>query len=77
MFIGYREQGETLEPQIFHANQSREFELKEIVGCPEDKNLCEYMTTNKTESAWRIASSDKSIDYPQYFIDAIKFIRKL
>lgn len=77
MFIGYREQGETLEPQIFHANQSREIELKEIVGCPENKNLCEYMTTNKTESAWRIASSDKSIDYPQYFIDAIKFIRKL
>lgn len=77
MFIGNRDQGDTLEPQIIYANQSRESELKGIVGCPEDKDLCEYMTANKTESAWRIACSDKSIDYPQYFINAIAFIQNL
>ena len=77
MFIGNKEQGETLEPQIVSANRNREIELKGIVGCPQEVDLCEYMIANKTEAAWRIASSDKKIDYPQYFIDAIEFIIQL
>lgn len=61
MFVDSSEQRDSLEPQIFHANKSRESKLKEIVGCPEDRDLCEYMTANKTEYAWRIASSDNII----------------
>lgn len=77
MFIGAKECGDTLEPQIVFANQNREKDLKEIVGCPDDEDLCDYMTSNKTEYAWRIANSEISIDYPQCFKDAIEFVRKL
>lgn len=77
MFIGCSESGTTLEPQIIYANQHNLCNLSSIIGCPEDENLCEFMTSNKTEVAWQIATNEKSINYPQYFLDAIDFINKL
>jgi len=77
MFMGSKEFGDTLEPQIIYANQDREGDLKNIVECPDDKDLCGFMTSNKTEYAWQIASSEININYPQYFLDAIEFVRNL
>ncbi len=77
MFVGKKEFGHTLEPQIIFSNKDNEKDLREIVNCPEDEELGEYMISNKTESAWLIADSSKSIKFPQYFIDAISFIRNL
>ena len=77
MFIGLREAGETLEPQVIFANQTQEPTLKTIVGCPEEQDLCSYMTSNKTEVAWLIANSPTTINYPQYFLDAIRFVKSI
>lgn len=77
MFVGSQEFGATLEPQVISANQHQLERLREIVGCSVGKDLCKFMTSNKTEVAWRIANSEHSINYPQYFIDAIEFIRNL
>lgn len=77
MFIGLREAGETLEPQLIFANQTQEPILKTIVGCPEEQDLCSFMTSNKTDVAWLIANSPTTIKYPQYFLDAISFVQSL
>ena len=77
MFIGLREAGETLEPQVIFANQTQEPTLKTIVGCPEEQDLCSYMTSNKTEVAWLIANSPTTINYPQYFLDATRFVKSI
>ena len=77
MFIGLREEGETLEPQMIFANQTQEPILKTIVGCPDEQDLCGYMTSNKTEVAWLIANSTTTINYPQYILDAIRFVKSL
>jgi len=76
MFIGEKEHGTTLEPQILYANRDNIEQIKKIVGCTDDQDLCEFMTSHKTESAWRIANSEVSINYPQYFADAIKLVRE-
>mgnify|MGYP000878568790 CR=1 FL=1 len=75
MFVGIPADGVTLEPQIIAANAHAEPELREIVHCPEDEDLEDYMSSNKTEVAWLIATSDSPIRYPQYITDAISFIR--
>ena len=77
MFVGDKESGDTLEPQIVYANQGQIKMLEKIVGCPSDIDICEFITSQKTESAWLIANSEFEINYPKYFIDAIEFIRKL
>jgi len=76
MFIGNVDHGDTLEPQIAKANKAQEDELKIIVGCPKEQDLNIFMTDNKTEAAWLIASSEKNIEYPQYFHEAIEFIKE-
>ncbi len=66
----------TLEPEIVRANDiedlnnifERNYESKE--------SLCHYMITNKTESAWKIFNSDKSIKYPRYIENAIEALEK-
>lgn len=77
MFIGLREAGETLEPQLIFANQTQESTLKTIVECPEKQDLCSFMTSNKTDVAWLIANSPTAINYPQYILDAISFVQRL
>jgi len=74
MFVGMPENGKTLEPQVIHANIDNLQGLKEVVKLPQGEELLEYMDSNKTEVAWLIASSDKTINYPDYFKTAIDFV---
>lgn len=77
MFIGIPEYGETLEPQVINANNDSIQKLKDIVQCPEAKELKKFMIDHKTETALLIAESDDVINYPQYILDAISFVEEL
>ena len=71
MFVGDHDDGRTLEPQMINANKSNLNELAEVIGIDEQEPLLTYMTDNKTEWAWKVAKSDKKLNYPQYIQDAI------
>ncbi|PKQ30741.1 MAG: ATP-dependent endonuclease [Actinobacteria bacterium HGW-Actinobacteria-2] len=76
MFVGDPGEGSTLEPQLVSANNADLATLGTIVGCPDGEDLTDHLTDNKTESAWRIATSARQIKYPGYITKAITFIRK-
>lgn len=73
LFIGDIADGVTLEPQLIGVND--EVELREIVGITERADLLTWMTNNKTESAIRIADSEKKLVPPDYIAKAMEFIR--
>lgn len=75
MFVGNPVNGVTLEPQLAHANAGDAQALRGIVGCPDGEDLAAFMEDAKTESAWAIATSDDSIQYPEYINEAVDFIR--
>lgn len=78
MFVGNPDFGETLEPQVARTNAGNDYEmrLRKIVECPENENLEEFMTGDKTGWAWRVASAAESdrIKYPTYITEAIDFV---
>ena len=82
MFVGDPDFGATLEPQVANANiqagNDYAMRLREIVECPENENLEEFMTGDKTGWAWRVASAAESdkIRYPEYITDAIDFVTR-
>lgn len=73
-FIGERDLGFTLEPQILSANPDKA-QMRRIFGITEKANLDTWMSNNKTEAALRIAESDVALTAPPYFVKAIEFIR--
>lgn len=73
VFIGDRDGGKTLEPQILSANADEEH-MRKVLGLPERADLLTWMTNNKTEAALRIAESSGPVAAPSYFTKAIKFI---
>lgn len=77
MFIGLPENGVTLEPQVVNANNKNIDKLKDIVKCPKNIDLKEFMTKDKTETALLIAESNDFINYPKYILDAINFVEGL
>lgn len=72
LFIGGKDHGNTLEPQLVHYNG--EAPLKEVLGIKESADLSTWMKREKTEAALRIASAEQSIIPPQYMLDAACFI---
>lgn len=62
----------TLEPEILRANNRKI--LNEILerNFSIDDDLLHYMLNNKTECAWKIFTSEKSITYPKYINEALK-----
>lgn len=80
MFVGNPDFGETLEPQVARTNAGNDYEmrLRKIVECPENENLEEFMTGDKTGWAWRVASAAESdrIKYPTYITEAIDFVTR-
>ena len=72
LFIGKREHGQTLEPQLIHHNS--EAALRCILGIKDSANLETWMKREKTEAALRIASAQETIIPPQYLLDAATFI---
>lgn len=72
LFIGNPSEGATLEPQILHVNDDAD--LRNVLGYTGRLTTLDWMTSNKTEAALRIAESETSIKYPQYFLDAVEFV---
>jgi len=72
MFIGAVADGITLEPQIITFNSDQLLRL--TLGLEAGENVLDHMTKNKTESAWRINTSEKEFGWPPYIVEAIEFI---
>lgn len=73
MFIGERRLGRSLEDQMISAN-TKLGTLRAALGITEDEDLFTYMTGNKTEWAWKLLSSNADVEFPEYIVNAIKFI---
>ena len=72
LFIGDKDHGETLEPQLLQYNG--EAALRKILALSEQADLSTWMKRKKTEAALRIASANQSIKPPKYMIEAACFI---
>lgn len=72
LFIGDKEGGKTLEPQMLHANG--ESALRKILQLSEDKNIRKWMKRHKTESALALAETNESLNPPTYIAQAIEAI---
>ena len=70
--IGDPANGKTLEPQLIKVND--EATLRDILGCPSEKDIEDWMTEHKTEAALAVAESETSINYPDYFHAALAFL---
>jgi hypothetical protein len=45
-----------------------------VLGITDKADLLTWMSNHKTESAIRIADSDKQLNAPEYMVSAIEFI---
>ncbi|HBM09500.1 MAG: ATP-dependent endonuclease [Pseudomonas sp.] len=72
LFIGAKEAGRTLEPQLISCNSAET--LRRVLGITEQADLAKWMTREKTEGALRIASSTETIAAPPYMAEAAAFI---
>jgi putative ATP-dependent endonuclease of OLD family len=76
IFADDRDELKTLEPQIVDANRENLKQLRNVLGIDNIKYnsfelVSKYMLDNKTESALKIFSSDKTIKYPNYINNVI------
>lgn len=62
----------TLEPQLLKANSGQTLNAIFKTNFDDDAELLEFMSQNKTDCALKIFSSNHSIKYPRYILDAIK-----
>ncbi|WP_417787890.1 ATP-dependent nuclease [Stutzerimonas xanthomarina] len=72
LFIGSKEAGKTLEPQLMACNS--EETLRKIFGVTDRANLDKWMSREKTEAALLIAKSKETLTAPPYMAEAAKFI---
>lgn len=73
LFIGDPAKGKTLEPQLAAVNDDAV--LRNALGIADDpKTTTEWMTDNKTEAALLLVESDTTLTYPDYLIDAMRFV---
>jgi putative ATP-dependent endonuclease of OLD family len=70
--IGDPKNGKTLEPQLTNVND--EATLREVLGCPAETDLEEWMADHKTEAALAIVESEMPINYPDYFHAALALL---
>ena len=64
--------GTTLESQVTFANEDAR--LRGLLSLAGDENAEAWMIDNKTEAAFRIASSSQPFTPPEYLREAIEFI---
>ena len=74
IFSSYDNEKNTLEPNILDSNKWNIDDFVEVIECPDVNNVLKYMINNKTDYALKIFNSNSKINYPQYILDAIKFI---
>ncbi|WP_457789604.1 ATP-dependent nuclease [Pseudomonas sp. PL-6] len=72
LFIGAKEAGRTLEPQLMACNS--EETLRKILGVTDRANLDKWLSREKTEAALLIAESRETLTAPPYMAAAAKFI---
>lgn len=73
LFIGDPAKGKTLEPQVMAVNDDAT--VRSALGITNDeKTTTEWMSDNKTEAALLLAESDTTINYPDYLLNAIRFV---
>ncbi|MCT7307126.1 ATP-dependent nuclease [Ralstonia wenshanensis] len=72
LFIGDVAHGQTLEPQLVHHNS--EATLRTVLGITPAADLQKWMSREKTETAFRIASSSATLTPPDYMRRAANFI---
>jgi hypothetical protein len=72
LFIGEKDAGNTLEPQLLAFNS--EEVLRKIFKVTDRASLDKWMKRGKTEVALCIAKSDETINPPQYMAEAAAFI---
>ncbi|AIG63449.1 hypothetical protein CATYP_00640 [Corynebacterium atypicum] len=75
LFIGQPNLGWTLEYQIKSANS--EYALRTVLELDNNKNLLDWMSTHKTATALKIATSQKKLNPPKYIEDAINSLQSL
>ena len=69
----------TLEPQFVDANKESLADLRDVLGLaadnyPDCDSIVNYMTDNKSEWALSVFVSEKALKYPQYILNAIKWV---
>lgn len=64
----------TLEPSFVACNIENKDDLKSVIGYKGDKDLAEYMQSNKTDWALKIFDSDESFSFPDYINECIDWI---
>ncbi len=74
LFIGDRELGNTLEPQIVNANNEQSMRL--IFPELEQVSLCAWMQNHKTDAALTIAKSEHMIEPPSYIRDLLDLLEE-
>lgn len=72
LFVGPVHAGTTLESQVTFANEDAR--LRGLLSLAGDENAEAWMIDNKTEAAFRIASSSQPFTPPEYLREAIEFI---
>ena len=72
LFIGEEEGGETLEPQLIHANG--EELIRRILDVEDGKDLLKWMTNHKTDTALALAEDNEQLTPPKYISAAIAAI---
>lgn len=68
----------TIEPSFLNANADKIAELSKLITGKEKSydDLLSYMTKNKTEWALKVFDNPKSVNYPEYINDAIKYAKE-
>lgn len=77
LFVSDPTNGRTLEPQMVSANRGSIDKFREVIGCPQGKNIEAFMTGDKTAWALRVALSETKVNYPAYINDALEFLEGL
>lgn len=72
LFTGDKALGPTLEPQLLSVNDDAA--LRTLLNYDGKLTTLEWMSSNKTEAALRIAEAATPITYPDYFMKAIEFV---
>lgn len=75
LFVGHPNLGRTLEYQIKSAND--EDTLRTVLGIDNETDLLDWMSTHKTATALKIATSPERLNPPEYIKDAINALRSV
>jgi len=66
----------TLEPKLLKANSRELFNKIFKTAYQTDDELRKYMKANKTDCALKIFETTETLNFPQYILDAIKFVEQ-